>query len=43
MLARAREVLKEDYGSTLQVDAPDEKVRQLGQSVAAAALPQIKC
>ena len=43
MLARAREVLKEDYGSTLKVDDPDEKVRQLGQSVAAAALPQIKC
>lgn len=42
MLQRARKVLEEDYGSSLQVDAPDEKVRQLGQSVAAAALPQIK-
>ncbi len=41
MLERAREVLA-DYGSVLTVDAPDERVRQLGQSVAAAALPQVK-
>ena len=41
ILERAREVLA-DYGSVLTVDAPDERVRQLGQSVAAAALPQVK-
>lgn len=42
MLERARKVLAEEYGSKLPVEAPDEKVRQMGQSVAAAALPQVK-
>lgn len=43
LLAEARRVLAEEYPAcAFPVEAPDDRVRQLGQSVAAASLPQTK-
>jgi predicted NBD/HSP70 family sugar kinase len=42
VLAKAMEVLKAEYPELkMQVNLPDEKSRRVGQSVAAASLPQI--
>ncbi len=42
VLAKAQEVLRTEYSQLkMQVNLPDEKSRRVGQSVAAASLPQI--
>ncbi|MDY2656598.1 MAG: ROK family protein [Candidatus Limiplasma sp.] len=42
VLAKAQEVLRSEYPELkMQVNLPDEKSRRVGQSVAAASLPQI--
>ena len=42
VLAKAQEVLRTEYPQLkMQVNLPDEKSRRVGQSVAAASLPQI--
>ena len=42
VLAKAMEVLKAEYPELkMQVNLPDEKSRRVGQSVAAASLPQL--
>ena len=42
LLEEAKRVLREEYPKlTFNVDAPDEKMRRVGQSVAAASLPEL--
>ena len=43
VIAEARRVLDEEYPeyAAMELDLPDEKIRRVGQSVAAASLPQI--
>ena len=41
-LSVAREILKEEFGSDIVLKMPDEKQRRLGQSIAAAMLPEVK-
>ena len=42
VLGKAQEVLRAEYPELkMQVNLPDEKSRRVGQSVAAASLPQI--
>ena len=41
VLAKAQEVLRAEYPQLkMQVNLPDEKSRRVGQSVAAASLPE---
>lgn len=42
-IAEARRVLDEEYPeyAAMELHFPDEKIRRVGQSVAAASLPQI--
>ena len=45
LLAKANEVLKTEYpelAEKIELHIPDEKSRRVGQSVAAASLPEIK-
>ena len=43
VIQKAREVLQEEYPElTMQVNLPDERSRRVGQSVAAASLPEIR-
>ena len=40
---RAREVLKEEFPElNIQLSIPDESSRRVGQSIAAASLPEIR-
>ena len=45
MIEECRRVLREDYpelSEAVTVMLPDEKMRRVGQSVAAASLPELK-
>jgi hypothetical protein len=44
ILAEAKRVIADEYPALLnmQLHLPDEKIRRVGQSVAAASLPKIK-
>ncbi len=45
LLSRANDVLREEFpelSKKIQLHIPDEKARRVGQSVAAASLPEVK-
>ena len=45
IIENAEKVLKEEYpelAKKIQLHLPDEKIRRVGQSVAAASLPEVK-
>jgi hypothetical protein len=44
ILAEANRVLKEEYPqyAAMELHLPDEKIRRVGQSVAAASLPKLR-
>lgn len=42
IIKTAKKVLKEEFNSEIDIFAPDEKTRRVGQSIAAASMPKIE-